>query len=189
MNGLESYSLVYGELQSAVLARSSALDGETQNKACTKNPPWYCGCNSVSLGLTWRESHWRIQESWPNAEKLSPLKSCCLLLQLTCIFSQVVGVFHVVCCDDKKKKMQFWICHERHVFVATHIRLYSCYWVSHSLHNWLSILAQSYMAKIHKKPRWMHQLYIYKYIYIQISGIYLSSLRITVPWKVPIAKM
>ena len=66
------------------------LDGETGHRACTKNPFWYC--------------HWHIQESRPNAEKLFPLKSCRLLLRLKCIFSHVVGVFHVVYCDDKKKK-------------------------------------------------------------------------------------
>ena len=114
------------------------LDGETGHRACTKNPFWYCGCSSVSLGL--RKSHWHIQESRPNAEKLFPLKRCRLLLRLKCIFSDVVGVFHVVYCDDKKKKMQFWICHERHVFIATQIRLHSCYWVSQSLYSWLSIL-------------------------------------------------
>ena len=107
------------------------LDGETGHRACTKKPFWYCGCSSVSLGLNWRKGHWHIQESRPNAEKLSPLKSCCLLLRLTCILSQVLGVFHVVYCDDKKKKLQFWICHERHFFVAMQIRLHSCYWVSH----------------------------------------------------------
>ena len=108
------------------------LDGETGHRACTKNPFWYC--------------HWHIQESRPNAENLFPLNSCRLLLRLKCIFSHVVGVFHVVYCNDKKKKMQFWICHERHVFIATQIRLHSCYWVSQSLYSWLSIL-------------WMHQLY------------------------------
>ena len=102
------------------------LDGETGHRACTKNPFWYC--------------HWHIQELRPNAEKLFPLKSCRLQLRLKCIFSHVVGVFHVVYCDDKKKKMQFWICHERHVFIATQIRLHSCYWVSQSLYSWLSIL-------------------------------------------------
>ena len=102
------------------------LDGETGHRACTKNPFWYC--------------HWHIQESRPNAEKLFPLKSCRLLLWLKCIFSHVVCVFHMVYCDDKKKKMQFWICLERHVFIATQIRLRSCYWVSQSLYSWLSIL-------------------------------------------------
>ena len=66
------------------------LDGETGHRACTKNPFWYC--------------HWYIQELRPNAEKLFPLKSCRLLLRLKCIISHVVGVFHVVYCDDKKKK-------------------------------------------------------------------------------------
>ena len=117
------------------------LDEETGHKACTKKLFWYCGCSSVSLGLNWKKSHCHIQESQPNAQKLSHLKSCRLLLRLTCIFSQVVGVvFHGVHCDDKKKKMRFWISHERHVFVATQIRLYSCHWVSQSLYNWLSIL-------------------------------------------------
>ena len=118
------------------------LDGETEHRACTKKPFWYCGCNSVSLGLNWRKSRWHIQESRPNAEKLSPLKSCCLLLRLTCIFSQVVGGFHVVYCDDKKK-LQFWIRHERQ-----------------SLYNLLSILALVIWPK-HKKPQRMHQLYIF----------------------------
>ena len=121
------------------------LDGETGHRACTKNPFWYC--------------HWHIQESRPNAEKLFPLKSCRLLLRLKCIFSHVVGVFHVVYWDDKKKKMQFWICHERHVFIATQIRLHSCYWVSQSLYSWLSILPLVIWPK-HKKAQWMHQLYI-----------------------------
>ena len=121
------------------------LDGETGHRACTKNPFWYC--------------HWHIQESRPNAEKLFPLKSCRLLVRLKCIFSHVVGVFHVVYCDDKKKKMQFWICHERHVFIATQIRLHSCYWVSQSLYSWLSILPLVIWPK-HKKAQWMHQLYI-----------------------------
>ena len=66
------------------------LDGETGHRACTKNTFWYC--------------HWHIQESRPNAEKLFPLKSCRPLLRLKCIFSHVVDVFHVVYCDDKKKK-------------------------------------------------------------------------------------
>ena len=107
-----------------------------------------------------KKSRWHIQESRPNAEKVSPLKSCRLLLRLTCIFFQVVGVFHVVYCDDKKKKMRFWISHERHVFVATQFRLHSCYWVSQSLYNWLSILAIVIWPK-HKKSQWMHQLYIF----------------------------
>ena len=85
------------------------LDGETGHRACTKNPFWYCGCSSVSLGLNWRKSHWHIEESRPNAEKLSPLKSCRLLLRLTCIFCQVVGVLHVVYCDDKKKQLRFLV--------------------------------------------------------------------------------
>ena len=160
------------------------LDGETGHTACTKKPFWCCGCSSVSLGIKWRKSHWHIQESRPNAEKLSPLKSCCLLLRPKCIFSQVVGVFHVVYCDDEKKKLQFWIRHERHVFVATQIRLYSCYRVSQSLYNWLSILALVIWPK-HKKLQWMHQLYIY----FQTSGIYTSSLKIFVPRKVQIAKI
>ena len=80
------------------------LDGETGPRTCTKKPFWYCGCSSVSLGLNWRKSHWHIQESQPNAEKLSPLKSCRLLLWLTCIFSKVVGVFHVFFAMIKKKK-------------------------------------------------------------------------------------
>ena len=61
--------------------------------------------------------------------------------------------------DDKKKKMQFWICHERHVFIATQIRLHSCYWVSQSLCSWLSILPLVIWQK-NKKAQWMHQLYI-----------------------------
>ena len=77
------------------------LDGETGHRACTKNPFWYCGCSSVSLGL--RKSHWHIQDSRLNAEKLFPLKSCRLPLRLKCIFSDM-GVFHVVYRDDKKKK-------------------------------------------------------------------------------------
>ena len=137
LNGLGSCLFVYGGLQPAVLV-GSCLDGETGHRTCTKNAFWYCGCSSVSLGL--RKSHWHIQESRPNAEKLFPLKSCRLLLRLKCIFSHVVGVFHVFYCDDKKKKMQFWICHERHVFIATQIRLHSCYWVSQRIYNWLSIL-------------------------------------------------
>ena len=141
MNGMGSCLLVYGGLKRLQSWQGALLlwwgDG---NKACTKMPFWYCGCSSVSLGLNWRKSHWHIQESRPNAEKLSPLKSCRLLLRLTCIFFQVVGVFHVVYCDDKKKKMRFCISYERHVFVATQIRLHSCYWVSQSLY-WLSILA------------------------------------------------
>ena len=137
-----------------------------------KKPFWCCGCSSVSLGLKWRKSHWHIQESRPNAEKLSPLKNCCLLLRPKCIFPQVVGVFHVVYCDDEKKKLQFWIRHERHVFVATQIRLYSCYRVSQSLYNWLSILALVIWPK-HKKLQWMHQLYIY--IYSNFRDIYLIT--------------
>ena len=81
------------------------LDWETGHRACTKKPFWYCWCSAVSLGLNWRKRHWRIQESRPNAENVSPLNSCWLLLRLACIFSQVVGVFHVVYCDDKKKKI------------------------------------------------------------------------------------
>ena len=151
-----------------------------------KKPFWYCGCSSVSLGLNWRKSHWHIQESRPNAEKLSPLKSCRLLLRLTCIFSQVVGVFHVVYCDDKKKKLRFCISHERHVFVATHIRLHSCYWVPQSLY-WLSILAlvicnSLYGQNIRSRNGCT------RYIFFQTSGIYTSSLRITVPRKVQIAR-
>ena len=135
-------------------------DGETGHRACTKKPFWYCGCSSVSLGLNWRKSHWHIQESRPNVEKLSPLKSCRLLLRLTCIFFQVVGVFHVVYCDDIRKKLRFWTSHERHVFVATQIRLHSCYWVSESLYNSLSILAIVIWPNP-KKSQWMHQLYIF----------------------------
>ena len=159
MNGLGSCLLVYGGLQPAVLVGISAtLMGRLDTELAQK-PFWYCGCSPVFLGLNWRKGHWHIQESRPNAEKLSPLKSCCLLLRLTCIFSQVVGVLHVVYCNDKKK-LQFWICHERHVFVATQIRLHSCYWVSQSLYNWLSILALVIWPK-RKKPQWMHQLYIF----------------------------
>ena len=126
------------------------LNGETGHRACTK-------IHSGIVGL--RKSHWHIQESWPNAEKLFPLKSCRLLLRLKCIFSHVVGVFHVVYCDDTKKKVQFWLCQERHVFIATQIRLHSCYWVSQSLYSWLSILSLVIWPK-HKKAQWMHQLYI-----------------------------
>ena len=92
LNGLGSCLFVYGGLQPAVLVGSEicCLDGETGHRACTKNPFWYC--------------HWHIQESRPNAENLFPLKSCRLLLRLKCIFSHVVGVFHVVYCNDKKKK-------------------------------------------------------------------------------------
>ena len=124
------------------------LGVETGHRACTKKPFWYCGCSSVSLGLNWRKGHWHIQESRPNTEKLSPLKSCRLLLR------------QVVCCNDKKKKLRFWISHERHVFVGTQIRLHSCYWLSQSLYNWLSILALVIWPK-HKKLQWTHQLYIF----------------------------
>ena len=91
--------------------------------------------------------------------KAFSVKSFRLLLLLKCIFSHVMGVFHVVYCDDKKKKRQSWICHERHVFIATQIRLHSCYWVLQSLYNWLSILPLVIWSK-HKKAQWMHQLYI-----------------------------
>ena len=63
---------------------------------------WYCGCSSVSLGLNWKRSHiYRIDRR--HANHGTALKTCHLLLRLTCIFSQVVGVFHMVYCDDKKK--------------------------------------------------------------------------------------
>ena len=102
MNGLGSCLLVYGGLQPAVLVGISAtLMGRLDTELAQK-PFWYCGCSPVFLSLNWRKGHWHIQESRPNAEKLSPLKSCCLLLRLTCIFSQVVGVLHVVYCNDKK---------------------------------------------------------------------------------------
>ena len=83
-----------------------------------------------------------------------------------------------------KEKLQFWIRHERHVVVASQIRLYSCYRVSQSLYNWLWILALVIWPK-HKKLQWMHQLYIY----FQTSGIFSSSLKIFVPRKVQIAKI
>ena len=38
-----------------------------------------------------------------HANRSTVLKTCHLLLRPTCIFSQVVGVFHVVYCEDKKK--------------------------------------------------------------------------------------
>ena len=151
------------------------LDGETGPRTCTKKPFWYCGCSSVSLGLNWRKSHWHIQESRSNAEKLSPLKICCLLLQLTCI-SLKLWVFFM------------WfiamISHERHVFVATQIRLHSCYWVSQSLYNWLSILPLVTWSKNIRSRNGFTS-----YIYFQTSRIYTSSLRTTVPRKVQIAKI
>ena len=52
-----------------------------------------------SLSLNWRRSH-IYRNCSQMLKNLSPLKSCRLLLQLTCIFSQVVGIFHVVYCDD-----------------------------------------------------------------------------------------
>ena len=156
------------------------LDGETGHRACTKKPFWYCGCSSVPVGLNWRKGHWHIQESRPNTGKLSPLKSCRLLLRLTCIFSQVVGVLHVVFCDDKKKKMWFW---KRHVFVATQIRLHSCYWVTVFIQLAFN-MSTSYMAKNIRRRNGRTS-----YISFQTSGIYTSSLRITVPRKVQVAKI
>ena len=142
------------------------LDGETGPRTCTKKPFWYCGCSSVPLGLNWRKSHWHIQESQPNAEKLS-LKSCRLLLRLTWIFSQVVGVFHVVYCDDKKKKCGSES-HERRLRrYANHIAFLLL-----SLTEIMQLpinISTSYMAKKHKKPQWIHQLYIFsnfRYIYL-----------------------
>ena len=153
------------------------FNGETGPRTCTKKPFWYCGCSSVSLGLNWRKSHWHIQESWPNAENLSPLKNCRLPLRLTCIFSQVVGVFHVVYCDDKKKKNavlnKSWnTCLRRY---ANQIAF---------LYNWLSILALVTWPKNIRSRNGFTS-----YIYFQTSRIYTSSLRITVPRKVQIAKI
>ena len=83
-----------------------------------------------------------------------------------------------------EKKLRFWISHERHVFVSTQIRLHSCYWVSQSLYNWLSILALVTWPKNIRSRNGFTS-----YIYFQTSGIFTSSLRITVPRKVQIAKI
>ena len=109
------------------------LDGETEHRACTKNPFWYC--------------HWYIQELRPNAEKPFPLKSCRLLLRLKCIISHVVGVFHVVYCDDKKKKkMQFWICHERRLHRYTNQITFLLLSLTDFIQLAINIIT-SYMAK------------------------------------------
>ena len=109
------------------------LDGETGHRACTKNPFWYC--------------HWYIQELRPNAEKPFPLKSCRLLLRLKCIISHVVGVFHVVYCDDKKKKkMQFWICHERRLHRYTNQITFLLLSLTDFIQLAINIIT-SYMAK------------------------------------------
>ena len=160
------------------------LDRETGHKACTKKPFWYCGCSSVSLGLSWRKSHWHVQESQPNAEKLSPLKSCCLLLRLTCIFTQVVGaVFHVIYCDDKRKNWALnksWkTCLCRYANQIAFLPLSLTEFIQLAIN-----ISTSYMAKNIRSRNGCTS-----YIYFQTSGIYTSSLRITVPRKVQIAKI
>ena len=155
------------------------------HRACTKTPFWYCGCSWIPVGLNWRKSRWHIQELRPNAEKLSPLKSCCLLLRLTCIFSQVVGVFHVVYCYDKKKKIAVlntsWkTCLRRYANQIAFLLLSLTEFIQLSLN-----ISTSYMPK--KTIRSRNECN--SYIYFQTSGIYTSSLKIFVPRKIQIAKI
>ena len=183
MNGLGSYLLVYGELQPVVLVGSSAaLMGRLETELAQKSPFWYCGCSSVSLGLNWRKSHWHIQESRRNAEKLLPPKSSRLLLRLTCIFSHVVGIFHVVYCDGKKYSSEY--------VMETCIRRYTneIVFLLLSLTEFIQLainISISYMAKKNIRSGKGRT----SYMYFQTSGIYTSSLKRTVPRKVPIAKI
>ena len=63
-------------------------------------------------------------------------------------------------------------------------RFHSCYRVSQSLYNWLSILTLVIWPKNIRSHNGCTS-----YIYFQTLGIYTSSLRITVPRKVLIAKI
>ena len=124
------------------------------------------------------KSHWHIQESRPNAKKLSPLKKTAVFYCNWHAFSLKLWVFFTwFIAMIKRKKSQFWICHERHVFVSTEIRLYSL------LLSFAEFI-QLAMAKKPKKPQWMHQLYIFS----NFGDIDLVT-RVSVPRKVPIAKI
>ena len=146
------------------------LDGETGNRACAKSPFCYW-CSSDSLGWNWRKSHWHIQESRPNAEKLLRLKSSHLLSRLTCIFSHVVGIFHVVYRDGKKysSELSWKTCLRRHTNEIVFLLLSLT--DLQSLYNWLSILALVIWQKKHKKRQRTHQLYIFS----NVRDIYLIT--------------
>ena len=103
--------------------------------------------------------------------------------RLTCIFSQVVGVFFAwYIAMIKEKKLQFWICHERHIFVATQIRLH---FLLLSLTEFMQLAINFSTSYMTKNIRSHSGSTIY--IYIQTSWIYTSPLRLSVPRKVLIA--
>ena len=185
MNGLGSYLLVYGELQPAVLVGSSAaLMGTLETARMRKKSPfWYCGCSSVSLGLNWRKSHWHIQESRPNAEKLLPLKSSCLLLRLTCIFSLTLWVFFtwfIAMVKNTVLNMSWKTCLCSYTNEIVFLLLSLTEFIQLAIN-----ISISYMAKNPIKSGKGRT----SYIYFQTSGIYTSSLKITVPRMVPIAEI
>ena len=109
------------------------------------------------------------------------LKTCHLLLRLTCIFSQVVGVFHMVYCEDKKKNF----CSSEYVMKGKCLSLHKsdCILATESRRVNINISISCMTKNIRRHNGCTN------FIYFRTSGIYTLSLRITVPRKVPIAKI
>ena len=114
-----------------------------------------------------------------HANRSTVLKTWRLLLRLACIFSEVVGFFHVVYCDDKKKIF----CSSEYVMKDTN-QIAS---LLLSLTE-LILLAINIGTSNMTKTRRSH-IGCTSFIYFRTSMIYTSSLRITVQRKVPIAKI
>ena len=104
MYDLGSYSLVYGRLQAAILlAKSSAaVMWRLETELVTKSPFWYCGCCSVSSGVTWRRSTYTgLDRRHVNRGTVSKLVT--FRCDWHACSPKLWVFFHIVCCDDKKK--------------------------------------------------------------------------------------
>ena len=135
-------------------------DGETGHRACTKKAILVLWMQFSFLRFKLKEEpliHTGITaQCWKvvSSKMLSPSTATDMHFLSSCwCFSCGLWRWY-------KEKLRFWTSHEIHVFVATQIRLHSCYWVSESLYNWLSILAIVILPNP-KKSQWMHQLYIF----------------------------
>ena len=160
MNGLGFYLLVYGEPRHAVLVgNSAALMGRRDTELAQKA--------ILVLWMQFSFLRFKLKEEpltytgiatqfWKAVFSKKLLSSTVTDMH----FFQVVGVCHVVYCDDKKKKnavlnMSWKTCLRRYTYPIAFLLLSVTEFIQQS-----SILALITWPK-HKKPQWMHQLYIF----------------------------
>ena len=119
-----------------------------------------------------------------HANRGTVLKICRLILRLTCISSRVVGVFHMVYCEDKKKhfavlNMSWKTSLRRYVNQIPFLLLSLTESILLAINISTSCVAQN--IRSHNGCS--------SFMHFRTSEVYTLSLRITVLRKVPIAKI